>query len=88
MSDIVSENQNGTYSHTVQLIDRRSETTGINLPGLALTQSKSIQGNHIKSVMTIPKTDTIGNSFYDASDVNFLGSPIEGVNMIRGVTPN
>ena len=32
MGDSIIENPNGTFTHNIQLIDRRSETTGINLP--------------------------------------------------------
>ena len=31
MGDSITENPNGTFTHNIQLIDRRSETTGINL---------------------------------------------------------
>ena len=68
MGDTVAENQNNTYTHTVNLIDRRSETTGINIPGLTLTQSKSDRGEVINSISTIDKSGIIGNGLYDYND--------------------
>lgn len=81
MADSLTENQNGTFTHTVQLIDRRSETTGINLPGQTLTQSKSQQGNFVRSISSISKAGQIGNYFYNAGDTTFNKSETSGINI-------
>lgn len=86
MGDSITENQNGTYTHTIQLIDRRSETTGINLPGMSLTQSKSEQGDFIRSISTINKSNAIGNYYYNGNDTTFKKTSPYGIN-ITDATP-
>lgn len=81
IGDNVVENPNNTYTHNISLIDRRSETTGINLPGLTLTQSKSERGGIVRSIHTIDKTGYIGNHFYTAENKVFVNSDTTGVNI-------
>ena len=81
MGDSVTENPNGTFTHNIQLIDRRSETTGINLPGLTLTQSKSEQGSFVRSIHGINKSGYIGNYWMNAANVTYNNSSENGINI-------
>jgi len=82
MADSMVANPNGTFTHNVQLIDRRSETTGINIPGLTLTQSKSEQGSFIRSIHSINRSNYIGNYWYNGGTVTMNNSSNLGINMI------
>ena len=49
MADTVTNKMNDTYAHDIALIDRRSELTGINLPGLTLTQRSFVSTEKVRS---------------------------------------
>ena len=51
MADNVVDKLNGTYSHDIALIDRRSELTGFNLPNLSLTQRSFVSTEKVRGLI-------------------------------------
>lgn len=77
MSDTVTNKLNDTYAHDIALIDRRSELTGINLPGLTLTQRSFVSTEKVRASATI-ETDEGAND--TRIDRKYLGVSVSEIN--------
>ena len=77
MSDTVTNKMNDTYAHDLALIDRRSELTGINLPGLTSTQRSFVSTEKVRASATI-ETDESAND--DRINRKYLGVTVSAVN--------
>ena len=84
MGDTVKDNLNDTYTHSINLIDRRSETTGFNLPALTLTQPKSVAGKNHQAIYGLNETGYSDTPFYHSNTGGaFWNTVYQGYNITQ-----